>query len=645
MRFVNPTLLFCVALAAFFAHAPHLAADPPPPTLAIDIDASDLPRKLLSAKITLPCDGLIPVDGADLGLWYPKWVPGSHGPGGPVANVAGLRISDSSGHPLLWQRAVGEFYKVVVRVPRGTSALHVDIRYITNQPTSTSSGHDTFGSALLGFVSANTVLMYPEGIDLDTTQVAASIALPEDWVVSTALHGKVEATGGSNRVTFQPISLRTFVDSPMMCGRYRKVYDLVEPGQDRIPPHRLHIFSECESVLDVNAEILQRMRQMVTQAARLFASHPFDEFQVLLATTDVLPRNGLEHASSTFNVLGQRSLQDPANLKGWDRLLVPHEYIHAWCGKYRRPKGMVTTDYHTDKATDLLWVYEGLTQYLGEVIEARCGFMTADEFRQRLAIEIRAARLQQGRDWRSLTDTGACSQLLRDASSSWPRLRRSQDYYMEGMMFWLEVDAIIRGQTGGKKSLDNFCRTFFQYDADRPGPLGFTRGDIVEALNQLVPYDWDGLIKRRIESPREQFDPVLVELLGYRIAFTDEKPDIPDSTFRYVTGIDALDSLGAVFSDDGTVSDLLLDSPAHSAKLGPGMKVTGVNGHAWSVNRMEDAIKASKTAREDRPANGHRRFDRDTSDQIQRRPALHDARCDARCPGPTGRDPPPALGY
>lgn len=604
----NHRIAFGIAymfLAVSLAHASDTSADP---ITRIAIDATDLPRKLLTATVEIPIQ--TDEEKTAVALWYPKWVPGSHGPGGPVANVAGLLIKDDAARVCEWSRTVGEPHRLLVQVEPGSTKLHVQVRYITNQPTTTSIGHDSFGSALVGIVSPSSVLFYPEGIDIDDAKVVATLRLPAGWQAASALptlitedaEPNTSMMNDSNELTYQPVSIRSFVDSPIMCGKHHRTYDLVparykihHPDSDSIviPPHRLQLFSEAESVLDVPEEMLQKLRQMVTQTGLLFRSHPFDEFDILLATSDLLSRNGLEHSRSTLNVLGQRSLQSVDELKGWDRLLVPHEYIHAWCGKYRRPAGMVTNDYHTDKATELLWVYEGLTQYLGELIEARSGLMTADEFSHRLAVEVRHAIHQQGREWRSLADTGACSHTLRAGSSFWPRLRRSQDYYMEGMLFWLEADAIIRDQTHGARSLDDFCRDFFRTSPQSPHPNEYHRQDVVDALNRVSEFDWDGLISRRIERVSDRFDPQVASRLGYTIQYSNEKPNIPAKTFRRSNGVDAIDSLGAVFDSGGKVSDLLLDSPAHQAGLGPGMKIVGINGHAWSENRLRDAISMS----------------------------------------------------
>ena len=563
----------------------------PADELSIEIDATNLPRRLLESTVRIPVTKKIRSgkNKETVALWYPKWVPGSHGPGGPIGNVGGLRVTDGQGNKLAWSRSVGKFHRIEVSVPAATKEIQVQMRYICNQPTTSSAGLDSFGSQLLGFISNNTVFTYPEVINIDKDRVKYSFKLPDGWKAASALPGINQQKLQDN----EAVSIRRFIDCPVMCGLNHKPYVLTKEHDGKISPHRLHIFSEAESVLNLPEQMVDRMRKMVHQSAKLFDSQPFEQFDILLATSDILGRNGLEHSSSSFNILGQRSFQDPKKLKGWDRLLVPHEYIHAWCGKYRRPAGMVTKDFHTDKKTELLWVYEGLTQYLGELVEARSGLMSPDEFRHRVATEVRAAMHQQGRDWRSLADTAACSDILRKGSDSWPRLRRSQDYYMEGMLFWLEADAIIRDKSEGKKSLDDFCHAFFKYEPGGTHPKPFDRDEIVQTLGKTVEFDWDGLIRRRIEALVDRYDLSFVQRLGYTVQFSNAKPSIPATTFRRVGGVDLLDSIGAVIETSGVVKDLLLGTPADKAGLGPGMKIIAVNGHKFSQNRMQDAISMS----------------------------------------------------
>ncbi len=607
-----------VGFTLLSSSAPAPAQAPSSSTISLSIDATDLPRKLLGAKLKIPVDSTRRSADGKIALWYPKWTPGTHGPGGPIANLAGMKISTPDGKRVKWERSVGEFYRMDVEVPEGVSELHVDIRYITNQPTVNSKGVDSYGSADLGFISPGTVLLYPDGVDIDQSKIDLSVSLPEGWKASSALvpresdgdekRESEKSESESNVVRFEVDTIRVVVDCPIMCGANRSEFELADTAAinagTNIAPHKLHIFSEAKSVLKPHPDSLQKFRNMVTQSAKLFESQPFERFDILLATTDLLDKNGLEHSRSTFNILGQRVLQEPTKLKGWDRLLIPHEYIHSWCGKYRRPEGMVTGDFHSPKKMDLLWVYEGLTQYLGELIEARSGLMSVDEFRHRVAIEIRRAMHQQGRDWRSLSDTGACSPVLRSGSPNWPRLRRSQDYYMEGMLFWLEADAIIRTQSDGEKSLDDFCHHFFAYNGDGgegnadPHPNGYDRADVIKSLETVVDFDWEGLIARRVDMLVERFDPAVVDRLGYSIQYSNEQPDIPSTTFRATRGLDLLDSIGAAISDNGNVTDLLLGSAADAAGLGPGMEIAGVNGNKWSKNRMVDAVAMSATTGE-----------------------------------------------
>ncbi|XZE54301.1 hypothetical protein SH139x_000258 [Planctomycetaceae bacterium SH139] len=598
--FASISLLICLVLGGGLVNRSVFAAD----TMHVTIDARELPRKLLLAQIELPLSPQ--AKSHRLALWYPKWVPGSHGPGGPVENLAGLIIEDGAGNLLTWKRTPGEVYRLEVDVPPGTEQLRIELRYITNQPSVNSMGHDSWGSDTVGVISPNTVLLYPESSGIRSSKISSEFLLPIGWQAATALPPRSRASDdeaaesqasgsqdshGTAAVSFAPVSLETFVDSPLMCGPHYQVLDLVEAEYaDSIPPHRLHVFRDQPVEQALDEEILAKLRAMVTETYLLTGSHPFDQFDVLLGLTDALPANGLEHSQSTLNVLPPRAVASASAFRGWNRLLIPHEYLHAWCGKYRRPAGMATTTFHEPKDTELLWVYEGLTQYLGELIEARSGLMTDAQFRHRLVVELRNATYQQGRKWRSLADTGAAAHILRARSDAWPGLRRSQDFYMEGMLFWLEADAILRAKTEGEKSLDDFCRKFFQVKKKSPHPNPYTRRDVVRILQALHPYDWDGLIARRVESLQTDFDPNVASLLGYRFVSQPDLVEVPADTFRNASGFDLRASLGASFSNDGLVRDLLLGSPADKARLRPDMRIIAVADRKWSTGNLEAAI-------------------------------------------------------
>lgn len=577
------------------ASSPALAQED---VVRIDIDATDLPRLLLYGVVTIPITDSMRNESGEIALWYPKWIPGTHGPGGPVQNIAGVIVRDNHGNRVDWKRDPGEVYRILAKPGDGATSLVVEMRYITNQSSANSHGLDTFGSELIGFISANTVVLYPESVKAPEMKVQATLTLPEEWKAASALRLADDQPGGdANAIAYRPTTLETFVDSPIMVGRYMKTYDLVEKDmKDSVPPHDMHVFSEAESVVEIHDEVHKLYQQMVTQIARLFESHHFERFDILVATSNELARNGLEHLTSTFNVIGQRDFQSPKSIRGWDQMLLPHEYIHSWCGKYRRPAGMATIDFHTPKDTELLWVYEGLTQYLGNVIEIRCGLGTDEEFRWDLVGWIRSARLQQGREWRPLSDTGAASHTLRGGSRNWGRLRRGQDYYMEGALVWMEADAFIRNETDNERSLDDFCQIFFAYHEDQPIPRPFTRSDVVHAMNEVLEHDWDTFFAERIERPQEKFPLGVLDELGYTLQYSNTPPEGPDNA--RIDELDARDSIGAMFGGDGSVREVILGTPADEAGLGPNMKIVGVDEYVWSKERLVDAIAASAASGE-----------------------------------------------
>lgn len=567
-------------------------ADQPP--MSIAIDARELPRKLVDARLTIPLQAVRKP--RRVALWYPKWVPGSHGPGGPVANIAGLEIYADDGSRLNWKRTPGEVYRLEVMVPADVQQLRVELRYIASQPATNSFGHDCFGSDALGILSPGCLLLYPEGADIDRQEIVTQLQLPPAWRAASALPLGESAEEASDAAPDRAVTLREFVDSPIMVGAHYTTYDLVD-DHDLAPPHQLHVFADRAEGARLNDAVVAKLKAMVQQTALLMGSHPFASFDILLAASDALPKNGLEHARSTLNVLPPSSLKSPAAMKGWDRLLIPHEYLHAWCGKYRRPEGMLTDDFHTAKDTELLWVYEGLTQYLGELIEARSGWMSGEEFRHRLLVELRSAVHQQGRRWRSLADTGAAAHILRAGSPQWGGLRRSQDFYMEGMLFWLEADARIRRMTEGRRSLDDFCRRFFAAGEGNAAAKPYRRADVVAALQATARYDWDALIARRVESFQQEFDPAVAGLLGYDLVRSASRPEIPGATFRHTRGVDQLDSIGLLVGNDGQIRRILLGSPADQAQLSPTMKIIGVGWKTWSADRLTEAIAAATDRR------------------------------------------------
>jgi len=554
------------------------------PGIEIAIDASDLPRRLLHSEIRIPVS-----PGAHY-FRYPEWIPGIHAPRGPVQNIAGLRFESAAGEPLDWERDRLERYRFQCTIPDGVEELVIKLDYITNQPTTNSRGVDCFGNALIGVINLNTCLLYPEGPASDDVQATVRLTLPPGWSQATALPA---ADVDGENIVFASASLTTVVDSPIIMGEHLRTFDL--EGAD-MPPTFLHLVSESEGAFQLDDELIEAYTHMVTEAGILFGGAPHPQYDFLVTCSDEAPYTGLEHLNSSLNGVGERDLLSDDKLRGWVGYLLPHEYVHSWCGKFRRPAGMATPDFHTPKDTALLWVYEGLTQYLGEVLAVRSGLWEFDHYKQVLANKISRLKNNVGRNWRPLVDTAVDSYHLRGGSESWSRLRRGQDYYNEGALIWMEADAIIQERTREEKSLDDFCRVCFAAPADAPPIKPFDDDEILATLNDIVAYDWPEFFDVRVHEPQASMPLEVVETLGYRLRYANEPSDLIEDREKDYNYVDAYDSLGVSFGSDGNIGGAIVPGMAgDAAGLAPGMKVVGVNGRKFSPERIEDAIADSVT--------------------------------------------------
>lgn len=550
----------------------------------INVDATDLPRKLLHTTMT------VPVDGDTLSMWYPKWIPGIHAPRGPIENMAGLRFETPKGKVLDWTRDPHETFLFHCEVPKGVKKVIVTLDYICSQPSTNSKGIDSYGNSLAGVISWNTCLLYPDGFTSREITMNPSLTLPDEWKSASSLTTRSQS-GSTER--FNPTTLETLVDSPTIVGRYLRTIELDGEG---LPPVYLDIVSESENALQIDEDIIASYGNMVTEAALLFGGAHFDEYHLLLTLSDDLPRTGLEHLRSSLNGLGERALEDAEDIAPWDAYLLPHEFGHSWCGKYRRPEGMDTPDFHTPKNTEGLWVYEGLDQYLGDVLSVRAGLILPEDYIEGLAADIAGLRHQKGRQWRPLRDTAMDSGHLRGGSRSWSKLRRGQDYYVEGLFLWMEVDAIIRQKTDNKKSIDNFCIAFFGPSHPDTETHPFDLQEIVDTLNGVVKHEWEEFITAWVNEPHADLPLDFVAKVGYRLQY-DTEPSGYRKDYESDRGVVyALDSLGMNVSDGGRISGSIVPgSSADLAGVAPGMEIIGVNDRKFSKNRLKDAIKDSVT--------------------------------------------------
>ena len=552
------------------------------PTLKIEVDARDLPRRLVHSRIVVPCEA------GRLKLWYPKWVPGTHGPNGPVQNVGGLRVQVSDGKTLKWQRDEIEPYRVECDVPEGVREVTVLLDMICNEPAAEASGYLTFGNTLVGIFNWGTCLMYPEGFPCDQIQASLSLRLPASWKFATALATKENKDG---LVTFQTVSLTDLTDCPLIAGEHLRSIPL---ATGPYPPAFLDVASESPAALELSPRVIELYSRVVREAGNLTGVCHYPDYHFLVTCSDDLGYLGLEHLTSSINGVRERDLIEDARRKGWVANLLPHEYIHSWCGKFRRPAGMCTPDFHTPMKTRLLWVYEGLAEYLGEILMVRSGLLNLREFRERLASTVRSLSHHEGRRWRSLEDTGAASYMLRASSPNWGGLRRDQDYYFEGMLVWMEADAIIRERTHGKKSLDDFCRKFLGASPTTTKVVPFELAEIVKDLRELTEFDWESFLLKRVAQPLDELPLEVVSRCGYKVQYATRIPlEQMSRQNRGPGGVSALDSIGMSFSADGTVTEITAGGLGDRAGFAPGLKIIGVNNKTFSRQRLLDALDQS----------------------------------------------------
>jgi predicted metalloprotease with PDZ domain len=547
-----------------------------PPTVTIAVDATHAPRKIFHASLNIPAAP------GDLTLYYPKWIPGEHAPDGPVIDLAGLKFS-AAGKPLKWRRALDDGFTLHVEVPAGTTEIAAELDFLS--PATLEGGFSAGSSATdkLAIISWNQVLLYPKGWKSDDINYSASLKLPDGWKFGTPL--PISSQSG-NEIHFATVSLTTLVDSPVITGEFLKIVPL---AQD--PVTEMDIAADSAAALDAPPEVWDHYRSLVDQAQKLFGAHHYRDYHFLYTLSDHVAHFGLEHHESDDSRVSENALVDETARKQSSGLL-PHEYVHSWNGKFRRPAGLATPDYQQPMQDDLLWVYEGLTNYLGFVLTARSGLLTADQDRDGLAITAAALDHTPGREWRNLQDTADAAPELYFSPLAWGSYRRGVDFYDEDTLNWLWVDVIIRQQTKGAKSIDDFCHLF--HGAPTTGPMlkPYSFEDVVSALNQIAPYDWRGFWTERLTNHGPGAPLGGIEGSGWKVVY-DETPS-PMEGGRGRRSVGTRYSLGLELGADGNIADTIEGMPAALAGVGPGMKLVAVNGRRFSPEVLKDALKAAK---------------------------------------------------
>jgi predicted metalloprotease with PDZ domain len=543
--------------------------------ITLALDARETPRKLLHARETLT------VTPGALTLVYPKWLPGEHAPDGAIDDLVGLKFS-AGGKTIPWRRDPVDLFAFHVDVPQGVDSLEVTFDFLS------AIGAGGFSSASsetahLGIYSWNQVLLYPQGARSDEVMFRASMQIPAGWRFATALKSASENGG---RIEFAPVSLTTLVDSPVIAGEYLREIPLDTSSR----PVYANLVGDTAASIDIPADLTEKWKRLVQEADALFGARHYNNYHFLLTLSDRVAHFGLEHHESNDSRVNENSLTQQNSIG-----VVAHEYVHSWNGKFRRPAGLATPDFQQPMVGDLLWVYEGLTQYLGYLLAERSGIWSESYYKERLAQIAAYLDNEPGREWRPLADTTTAAQLLYFAPGQWTAYRRSTDFYDEGWLIWLDVDTAIRELTHGAKSIEDFCHLFHGGESSAPMVKPYTIDDVVAALNQVAPHDWKAFLGSRIYqvTPHAPLDGITRS--GWRLVYTDAKNEFIKTSDG--DRVEAMYSLGfRVRTRDGVVNDVILNSPAGKAGIGPGMQLIAVNGLRFSADVLRNAIRNSKTA-------------------------------------------------
>jgi predicted metalloprotease with PDZ domain len=554
---------------------------PYPGELRVAVDLSDLDRRIVHVHETL--------SGVDRNtvLLYPKWLPGSHAPQGPIDRLAGLTIS-AKGAPITWTRDPLDVFAFHVHAPAGVSSIDIDYEYLS--PTSAKVGKAEFSRDVI-ILEWNTVLMYPAGYYARQIPVQAALTLPPDFKFGTALEAQSE---NGAETSFKRVDLQKLMDSPVYSGRYSSRIDLDSIGG---APVRMDIFADRPDYLAAKPEQIEAYRNLVRQASKLFASHHFDHYDFLYSLSNQVEQNGLEHHQSSEDG------SEPDAFTEWSknayaRSLLPHEFTHSWNGKFRRPADLWTPNYNVPMQGSLLWVYEGQTQYWGEVLAARSGLWTKQQALDQLALTAGYFEIENGRRWRALQDTTKDPIINPRRPMSWRSWQRFEDYYSESEMIWLDADTLIRERSKGKRSLDDFAKAFFSIDDGSSSIVTYTYEDIVKALNAVQPYDWNTFLHSRIETAGNPPFEDGLHRGGYKLVYTDVPNEIGKARDEGRKHLNLFFSVGIeIDTKDATVSMVIWDSPAFKAKLTEGTQILAVNGAAYSADTLKAAIRAAQKSK------------------------------------------------
>jgi predicted metalloprotease with PDZ domain len=550
---------------------------PYPGTMTIAVDATDTKRGIFTVKQTIPVAAAGPMT-----LLYPKWLPGAHSPRGEIEKLAALVIT-ANGKPVPWTRDPVDVFAFHIDVPKGAKTLSVDLKFLS--ATKADQGRIVMTPEMLS-LQFNSMSLYPAGYFTRQIPVKATVKYPDGWSAASGLPSR--AVGST--YTYETTNYEVLVDSPVLAGRYYKKWALS-------PRVNLNVFADTPEELSATPEQIDAHKRLVTQSVKNFGAQHYDTYEFLLSITDQLGGIGLEHHRSSENGVTPGYFTKWADGPG-RRNLLPHEYTHSWDGKFRRGADLWTPDYRTPMRGSLLWVYEGQTQFWGYVLQARSGIVSKQDTLDMYASILASLDNRPAREWRNLVDTTNDPVISSRKPKGWTSYQRSEDYYNEGLLVWMEVDSILRRQSGGTKSIDDFARAFFGINDGDWGQVTYTFDDVVATLNTIQPYDWSGLLTKRLTETGAPAPLAGFVANGYKLVYTDT----PTAAFKNseTTGkrVDLTYSLGIVLDKDGEVTGVGWNSPAYASSLDVGAKIVAVNSTAYSDAAIKAAIVAAKTSKD-----------------------------------------------
>ena len=555
----------------------------------LKVDATDAARRLFHVQMSMPAKP------GPMTLLYPEWIPGEHGPTGPIANLVGLKLQ-AGGKTIPWKRDSDNMYAFHLDVPAGATTLDVAFDFISPP----ESGGFTSGS------STTTRTGRPElesAAALSAGRAARRLPVPghADRSHRLALRHRAADPARKRQPDRVPAGFAHHHGGfPRL--RRRPLQDF-ELGGDAGTPHYLHVAADSDRALEASPELIGHFKDLVKEAGALFGAHHYRSYHFLYTLSDHVAHFGLEHHESSDDRTGERTLIDPDALRATGYLL-PHEFVHSWNGKYRRPAGLISGGrdggYDTPMKGDLLWVYEGLTNYLGEILTPRSGLWSAEDYRESLAETAAELDNKFGRTWRPLEDTAVAAQVLYEAGGDYQSLRRSVDYYAEGTLIWLEADVLIRQLSKGAKSLDDFCKLFHGGTSGPPALKPYNFDDVVAALNAVQPYDWAGFLNQRLHSTEARAPLGGIERSGWKLTYDGVRSDFWKAREETRKIIDLTYSIGMLIaSEDGTIADVRYGGPAQKAGIAPSVKLIAVNTRQYTPTVLREAI--AKTATDAKP--------------------------------------------